>query len=249
MPHNSSDLIRKRLYDEYEDSLFRLFLHDAAEEEGKLLLEENERLKGDPAYTPSPEAIAAFQRRLDRYFKKVKRHTRMIRAAVLVAVLIALFISLMIGVQAFRVRVLNLWLDIRPQYTSFELRGEENDPGGDGAKIDWKHTYVPTYVPDGYDIKESEMFELMKIIQFVNEQDADSTILFTESTSAVKTAIDTENASMETIKINGRDGTLIMKNNMVTIVWDMDNLMFILQASNCPKDELMKMAEGVQYVE
>ena len=38
---------RERLLEEYEDSLFALIMDEFAEEEGKRLLEENERLKQD----------------------------------------------------------------------------------------------------------------------------------------------------------------------------------------------------------
>ncbi len=47
MPDNSPEQIRKKLYEEYEDSLFKLVMHDAAEKEGKLFLEEKEKLKND----------------------------------------------------------------------------------------------------------------------------------------------------------------------------------------------------------
>ena len=43
--NNDPEQIRGKLYQEYEDSLFRLVIHDAAEKEGKLLLEEKEMLE------------------------------------------------------------------------------------------------------------------------------------------------------------------------------------------------------------
>jgi len=48
MPNNSPEQTRKKLYEAYEDSLFQLVMHDAAEKEGRLFLEEKEKLKNDP---------------------------------------------------------------------------------------------------------------------------------------------------------------------------------------------------------
>ncbi|GAB6173597.1 hypothetical protein JCM15765_30750 [Paradesulfitobacterium aromaticivorans] len=73
MSNNSSEQIRKKLYEEYEDSLFRLIMHDASEKEGKLFLEEKEKLKNDPESLPSEEAFQRFSQQLDAHLKKNRR--------------------------------------------------------------------------------------------------------------------------------------------------------------------------------
>ncbi len=66
MPNNSLDQVRKKLYEEYEDSLFKLIMHDAAEKEGRLFLEEKEKLKNDPKFMPSRAAIKKFNKLIAR---------------------------------------------------------------------------------------------------------------------------------------------------------------------------------------
>jgi len=57
MPNKSSDQVRKILYEEYEDSLFKLIMHDVAEKEGQFFLEEKEKMKNDPGFLPSQAAV------------------------------------------------------------------------------------------------------------------------------------------------------------------------------------------------
>ena len=61
--------------------------------------------------------------------------------------------------------------------------------------------------------------------------------------------LDTENASViETISINGHEGTVVVKNSLVTIIWSMNKRMFMIRAQT-EKDMAVKMAEGVKYIE
>ncbi|OPY58989.1 MAG: hypothetical protein A4E55_00476 [Pelotomaculum sp. PtaU1.Bin035] len=67
MPDNSPEQIRKKLYEEYEDSLFKLVMHDAAEKEGKLFLEEKEKLKNDLECMPYDSELKRFSQQLDAH--------------------------------------------------------------------------------------------------------------------------------------------------------------------------------------
>lgn len=75
MPNNSPDQIRKKLFEEYEDSLFKLVMHDAAEKEGKLFLEEKEKLKNNPEFASSKETIQKFSLQVDTRLKKAKTYS------------------------------------------------------------------------------------------------------------------------------------------------------------------------------
>ncbi|MPM19023.1 hypothetical protein SDC9_65441 [bioreactor metagenome] len=60
---------------------------------------------------------------------------------------VILFCSLMVSVQAFRVKVMNYLIDIHKQYTSFEIGDNE-----DKQNIKLADSYVPTYIPSGYEV-------------------------------------------------------------------------------------------------
>jgi hypothetical protein len=254
MPNNSPEQIRKKLYEEYEDSLFKLVMHDVAEKEGQLFLEEKEKLKDDPAFLPSKEAVQKFSQLLDAHLKKPKAYARrqhilkaLNKVAVVMLIVLVILCTTVVTVQAVRVKVLNFLMDIQQEYTSFELKKNDNGLEGGGAAIDWHNAYVPTYIPDGYKVSDSSNSEFLRRIEFRNPQG--SFITYMELSKGNKPALDTENAStIETVSINGHEGTVVVKNSLVTIIWSMNDRMFMIRAQT-EKDMAVKMAEGVKYIE
>ncbi|WP_006523780.1 DUF4367 domain-containing protein [Desulfoscipio gibsoniae] len=51
----------------------------------------------------------------------------------------------------------------------------------------------------------------------------------------------------KTENINGHEGTLVVKDSLVTIIWEMNNRMFMIRAQT-EKDTAIKVAEGVKYI-
>ncbi|NLH02304.1 MAG: DUF4367 domain-containing protein [Clostridiales bacterium] len=86
-----------------------------------------------------------------------------------------------------------------------------------------------------------------KKIIFTKRED-NSSVIYTEYNSKNSIAVDTENASLvETVKINGQDGTLSVKDSTTSVVWAMDNHLFTIQGQ-LSADEAIKMAEGVKFI-
>lgn len=241
-----------RLNEDYEDALFRLVMSDAAEEDGKQFLEENETLNANQTNSPSAEHIKGFTKLLDSQLKKMKKAGRvhhfsaLNKAAVAVLAIFLTFSSMMATVQAFRLSVLNFLISIEPKYTSYEL--QDDDQSGDKEKliVNWTNSYVPSYTPEGYGVTEMSASDSLKKIVLEN---ADSSkIIYTEYESDSSLSIDTEDASLiKTIKINGHDGTLSEKDSTTTVVWKMAGRLFVVQGQ-ISKDEAIKIAENVKYV-
>lgn len=253
MPNNSPEQIRQKLYEAYEDSLFKLVMHDAAEQEGQLFLEEKEKLKNDPEFLPSHWAFQKFRQQLDNQLKKSKAYAlrRRMGQALSKAAMVMLIVMVILGaaavtVQAVRVRVLNFMMDIQQEYTSFELK-DSSSSEGNHTIVGWRQAYVPTYMPDGYEIYAAKKNELSSIIEFRNPQGA--SINYIELSQSSKTALDTENAAVfETVSINGHEGTVVGKNDLITVIWAMDDRMFIIQGK-INKDTALKIAGGVKYID
>jgi hypothetical protein len=251
VPNNSPEQIRKKLYEKYEDSLFKLVMHDAAEKEGRLFLEEKQKLKNDPEFLPSPESVQIFSKQLDAHLIKSKAYARRRRIwqafnKVAIAMLIVLVIlgATVVTVQAVRVRALNLLMDIQQEYTSFELKNNDN---GESKIIDWHKAYAPTYIPTGFEVSAVLPGEFFKKIEFKNSRG--SLITYMELSEGSKPHLDTENASVcEATNINGHKGMVVVKNSLVTVIWAMNDRMFIIQGQT-DKDTALKIAEGVKYIE
>lgn len=223
-----------KLNEDYENALYRLVMNDVAEDEGKQYLEENETLNANQTNSPSTENIKGFTRLLDvqlkkkKKFRKVHHFSALNKAAVVVLAIFLTFSSMMVTVQAFRLSVLNFLISIEPKYTSYEL--QDDDQSGDNEKliVNWTNSYVPSYMPEGYEVTEMSSSDSLKKVILENADS--SSIIYTEYESDSSLSIDTEDASLiETIKINGHDGTLSEKGSITTVVWKMDGHLFVVQ--------------------
>lgn len=254
MHKNRPDENRQRLYDEYEDSLFRLVMYDVAEKEGRLLTEENEQLKKDPEYMPSQVQIKEFSKLLDIYAKKhLSRHinTRFMRilnrVAIVILAVIIVFSVAMLTVQAFRIEVFNFLIDVKSKYTSFRLN-DVNNGSTDSLVVNWTNAYVPTYIPDGYEVSSIFSSESIRRLIFSNKHDKSLFVVYTECSPSTSIAVDTEGASfVETVNINNNIGKLIVKNSNITVVWEMDGRLFLVE-TQISTEEAIKIAEGVKYI-
>ncbi len=254
MRSNNNDEI-KTLYDKYEDGMFRLVMNNVAEKEGKILFGENEMLKSDPESIPSQEDIKKFSHLLDSHFKKVKRRNNtprfskiINRAAVAALVIIITFSVTIVTVQAFRVQVLNFLISVESKYTSYQLSGNNgNDKNKAGLTVSWTNAYVPTYVPEDYEVTSISSSDSLKKIIFTNKKDEALYIIYCEYTSSNSIAVDTENASLvKKVKVNDEDGILSSKDNIITVAWKIDEHLFTIQGS-LSTDEAVKLAESVKY--
>ena len=252
MPSNNADRIRE-LNEQYEDALFRLIMNDAAENEGRLFFEENERLKNDPENLPSRKEIDRFARLVDLRLKATEKNQRnhraskiFTRAAAAMLALVVMFSAMMLTVRAFRIQVLNFLISIEPEFTSFQLKDNSDNQNNGQLIVNWTNAYVPTYIPKGYEVSSISYSDSAKKIIFTKQED-DSSIVYTEYDTKNSIAVDTENASLvETVKINGQEGTLSVKDSITSVVWIKDNHLFTIQGQ-VSTDEAIKMAEGVRF--
>ncbi|MBS3873697.1 MAG: DUF4367 domain-containing protein [Firmicutes bacterium] len=248
MPSNQA-----KFREEYEDALFKMLLHDVAEHEGKAILQQMQTMGDSPDSKPSELLLKKFGKQLDIELRKLRQAERKQVAiatvrglAICLLALLTVFFTAMATVSAFRTRVMNIWMDIRPEYTAFQLRGSESSEGG-GMVVNWSNTYVPTYLPEGYEVNSFSFNEGLKRIVFENAS-TQTFILYTELDEASSMVLDTENADrFEEISMNDQSGTLVVKNNLVTIVWKQEGRLFMIKTQT-DIGTAIKVAEGVKFI-
>lgn len=253
MSSNNTDKIRE-LDELYEDGLFRLVMNDVAEKEGKILCEENERLKSDPENLPSQENVDRFAKRLDSYLKKAKKDqksqstsNRFSGVAVALLVLVIIFATMILTVQALRIQVLNFLISIEPNFTSLQLNVNSGDQDNGQWIVNWINTYVPMYIPEGYEVSSISYSDSARKIMYTKQED-NSSIIYIQYGSKNCVFIDTENSLfVEKVRINGQDGILSVKDSITSVVWTADAYLFIIQGQ-VSKDEAVKMAESVKFI-
>ncbi|NTV91485.1 MAG: DUF4367 domain-containing protein [Clostridiales bacterium] len=246
---------REDIYNDYEDSLFRLVMNKVAEKEGESLAREAKNLKESPEYILTGEVEKSFADLLDAQIKKKKQNgkkpgTRKVfkRTITVIAALFVLFSISIMSVSAFRIKIFNLIIDVNEKYTSFQLQGTEEPSTESQLPADWKSAYGPTYVPEGYRASYVNNTVPIKIILFSNTKDSSLEIVYSEYGVDSNLSIDTENADYsKDITINDNDGMIVEKAGMVTAIWKMEDRMFTVQG-RISREEILKIAESVRYI-
>ena len=106
---------REQLWETYEEAVFALLMDEAAEKEGRKLLEENERLKHDPAAAVPPEVDRRCRAAIRRAFARQRRGKiavrswRILRRLCVAAVLCAILLTTAFAAfPQFRINAWNL---------------------------------------------------------------------------------------------------------------------------------------------
>lgn len=160
------------------------------------------------------------------------------RAAVIFFIFFIGSSILLFSVEAFRVKTINFIMETTKEYT--EIKTESS---GEDAAL--KGMYLPDYIPDGFEISKTELLSASKIIRYTN--DKNQLIVFVQyknENSSLR--IDTEEAEVEKISINGFEGLLVEKEQLITILWHNEKSSFYLK-SNIDKNLLIKMGESINY--
>ena len=242
---------KDKIYNDFEDALFRAAVHRAAETEGERLLLEDDFMDG---VNDIGERRVQFQALLDQELKKRKHENpfrtkqALRKGAIVLAAVFILFAISMISVSAFRNQVFSFVLDITEKYTIFHL--QENEGGSSDQLIeDWENAYMPTYVPEGYETGEYYFDSDTKLITFIHSQDENQNIYYSEYTGSSTIALDTENADkVEPVDIRGNEGMVVLKGDRVTIIWAIDDKMFTL-FGYADQEIMLKIAESVVFID
>lgn len=253
MPKMNNPMDSKLLEEEYEKIKIKLLMSRFAELEGKILLEENKELSNNPIYLPSEKTKLTFIMRLNRHFAfyYLKQTIRFFATSYKkVAVLLAVFLfAVALNVEAVRVKVLNMFIQVQEEYTEIRLGQGTQHLKDSHLQINWENAYVPTEVPEGYRIEEVKNLQNIKSIEYVN--DSDGYILFQQNNENSGMNVDTEEADeLSHTTIQGHDGLIVRKKNVVTLVWQNEGRLFLIlgDSPQLRKEELVKMAESVTLV-
>lgn len=247
-----------KLIEDYEESLIRLAMANYAEIDGQKILRENDELKDSSFYQPSEEAKCRFIKTMNHYYHKQKinaifrssyRYLNKI-AALLLLIFVVLSISIC-SVEAIRIKVLNLIINMQAEYTEIRLDNGKDNKNiiGNNLYINWDNAYAPTYIPDGYSIRNLTNNKNMKVIEYSNENGG--IIFFQQLDEKSSANIDTEDADkIEKIMVQGNEGLLINKNGLISVIWNKDSFIFMLnaQTDHLQKEDVVKIAESVLFI-
>lgn len=163
-------------------------------------------------------------------------------AAVIMLVVFIGFATALATVREVRVKVLELLINIEKEYTEIYLK--ENDDKAFFIPADWKGEYYPSYIPDDFTLDNVVTF-IPYAAEYRNEQGKIFT--FTEATVDSRSTIDTEDAQIKYVFINGRQALCSIKNGKVIITWLEHSKYFVLNFSG-NYTTAIKIAESIKKI-
>jgi len=241
---------REQLRDQYEDALFALLMDDLVWQEGERLLEENERLKNDPEGDVPEEAMLRCRRVIDREFNKrsaarVCRVTwkvvKRLAAAACIAVL--LFTAAFAVSDTVRINTLNLMIEVYDRYTDYRFVPEPEQPDTaryTGFEVGW--------LPEGFALVDERSNQFGTSASYKNFHGETLAIDLYNVGKSGTVSIDTEDAEVENITINGREAAFNTK-DYYQIVMPIPEKQQILCASYLSETELPPKEEFIKIVE
>lgn len=252
MSKKSKPMDQESLQEEYEESRIRLLMARYAEIEGEKLLKENEELSKNPFYHPSEEALQKFKKKLNRKFVFVRLKRVLLfpisykKVFVTITALLLIFLTSVFTVEAVRIRVLNLFIQVQQEYTEIHVKENLEQISGDQLQIDWSQAYVPAKIPSSYHIINVSNNQNTKVIEYAN--DDHGYIIFQQKNEHSGINVDTEQADEVTYaSIQGETALIVRKKDLITIAWEHQNLMFMIigEATGLSKEEFIEIAESV----
>ena len=256
---------REKLQDAYEDALFALLMEDMIEEEGKRLLEENERLKRDPSAAVPDELRERCMKTIHRAYGQRRRreagkragrvaYRAFSRVAVVMVICMVLFTAAFAASPDLRVKTLNLLIEISDVKTVLSTNdGNGSLPGYDTSaaaqavydQFGYRIPEMPEgFAPNGHLISSSTA-----TLNYEDSYGASIKFIIAKTTGGKYTA-DTETAErVESITVNGFDGLLVAKDNWIRIVWsDSERDIFIsITGTAISKDILLDIANAMTF--
>lgn len=257
--------------EQYEDDILAFLMDGLLEEEGRALLEENERLNADPAAAIPAELDERCRALLrsafpDEPLKKPERVTWKIMKRVLIAAVIAatLFATAYAAVPEFRAGVLNFWTEVKEIGTYFYFYSNSTDTPAPSASspliIKDGMPFEFTYIPEGYEINTREAFDggvfgTDYLCIYVDPNNDPNSFIFEINCIGEETGVllDTEDAQVTEMKIRGYDGYHIQKThsisgrNIISYAWlDLENeLMFQYSSIGISSEESQRIFDGI----
>lgn len=227
--------IRLALQLEFEQEVDELTAEANAADEGQLrqLREMEEQVLADVTTRKG--------RRRQRRARGERRFSCPKFARIAAAIVLMTMVSLgsaMAVVHMVQIGLLKLEIQTYPERTSYSLVPSDETVD---VPAEWKGDFYPAYIPDGFEFDRCYADDAIYL-------DKDGRILdFSEETYGSVTNLDTENANLSSVLINGAEATLIEKDDWVAVVWTANNRLFIVDM-NGSKDEVLRVAASVVMI-
>lgn len=239
------------IQDQHLDTMIKLAFEyeDALEAQGNAEADEDmpiiDTARKEAVWNKASEKIAEMEAeekkksRIVQFRRSIPRIIEVAACLILVMGIAAPFA--IANVEAIRVKVMELLIDIQEDHT--ELSFVENDDKAFYIPASWSGAYYPSYIPDGFVM--TEMSEIYCDVTYINEDGAK--IYFSEYLQDDQVDINSEDAALSYAAINGDNAFIIERDNFVIVAWASEDRFFVIEAETS-KEEALVVAESVRRI-
>lgn len=241
---------REQLREEYEDALFALMMDEFAVAEGEKALEENERLKKDPDFVVPTEVERRCLKTISRHCTEQSIHaagrtfSRIVSKVAIVALVgMLLFTTAFAASPEFRVSTLNWVIEVFDSKTEFSL----SDQNVTEDSNDMSYTFTADWLPESYVLSEEKCskFSIRKVYKAKDKNEI-RIAMFIGGNSTL--GLDTENADVKSISIQGIDALLITEEGMVQVAWadETQQIYIVIDGHEDQTEEIINIAKNLR---
>lgn len=239
---------KEQLWENYEDAVFAILMDAVAEQEGEKGLQLMEELEHDPS-AQVPEEV---QKRAEKTIRKAfaaqsRRSARHVGFRMFQRIAVAVMIVILTAVCAFaafpemRANVLNMIEQTFSDHTDFNVTSGDSDEYSSAT-----FTIKPAWLPENFSLTDEGENNASVFSMYENGTGG---VLFISESEATDTsmAVDTEDAEVEAIQVQGYDGKLIQKENMTCILFLISekNMLVYIDSEGIPSEQTLKVAENL----
>ena len=186
-------------------------------------------------------------KKIEKLFKREK-NKRIVKEAKSVFMKIAVIVIVVVlgmtfCVEANRIKFFNFIVDYTNKYT--EIRYNENDINTNKnieTENNEENMIELGYIPPNFSLNRKQIKETSIYMAFTNDK-KNFVISAKEQEGVVQ--IDTENAEVESININGRNCMMVTKDERISVYWTTNNMSFFI-GGNIDKEEIIKIIENIK---
>ena len=245
MKKTKHPLTRDRARRDYEEALLRYALLEAQERQAD---------RAVAAYIPIPGEEETLRARVMSALGRGgawRDAMRLAKAALprigkALAVLLIIFAigmpAAIATVQPVRARVMELIFEIEREYTRVSLR--ERPGAGVEVPAEWGGEYYPSYIPEGYEVDEVVNMTGNKYVLYTSQKEREERFRFSEMGEDSVSGIDTENARIKYIVVNGNPGLIAEKDERTVVSWAEFDRYFVV-SGNLSGEAAIQIADSV----
>lgn len=173
------------------------------------------------------------------------RHFHLSRVAVFALVLLIAGSGFALSTEAIRLRIFGLFTETNDEYTLLNI-GETTELA-QYIQENWSGSYYLSMIPEGYSFTEVNESGTTKTMYFLY---GNHKLTFHQDKDKSSVALDTEDATTESLLVEGQQAFYKEKGTNFSLVWvNNSGTSFRINSTEFSKDELIQIAENIKIIQ